>query len=145
MEVEGFGWRWSKGAHFRLSDKALGCQEKVRCAVHLKVAERVDPLGPSTQGKNTFFKFIKYFIYLFLKKREGGREEEGEKHQCAVASGTPPTGDLAHNPGMCPDWESNWQPFGLQAGAQSTEQYPPGPHSFLFLIILYLYEIMGVN
>ena len=20
----------------------------------------------------------------------------------------PPTGNLAHNPGMCPDWESNW-------------------------------------
>ena len=40
-------------------------------------------------------------IYLFLEKgREGGRE--GEKHQCVVASGAPPTGDLAHNPGMCP-------------------------------------------
>ena len=25
-----------------------------------------------------------------------------------------PTGDLARNPGMCPDWESNWQPFGSQ-------------------------------
>ena len=23
-----------------------------------------------------------------------------------VASHRPPTGDLAHNPGMCPDWES---------------------------------------
>ena len=26
----------------------------------------------------------------------------------------PPTGAPACNPGMCPDWESNWQPFGLQ-------------------------------
>ena len=33
----------------------------------------------------------------------------------------PPTGDLAHNPGMCPDWESNQLPFGSQACAQSTE------------------------
>ena len=24
----------------------------------------------------------------------------------------PPTKDLACNPVMCPDWESNWQPFG---------------------------------
>ena len=24
------------------------------------------------------------------------------------------TGDLARNPGMCPDWELNRQPFGLQ-------------------------------
>ena len=38
----------------------------------------------------------------------------------------PPTGDQAHNPGMCPDWESNWRPFGLQADAQSTEPDQPG-------------------
>ena len=46
---------------------------------------------------------------------------KGEKHQCVVASHAPPTGDLTCNPGMCPDWESNWGPFGSQAGAQSTE------------------------
>ena len=33
---------------------------------------------------------------------------------------------LTHNPGMCPDWESNLQPFGLQAGTQSTEPYQSG-------------------
>ena len=38
----------------------------------------------------------------------------------------PPTGDLADNPGMCPDWESNRTLFGLQAYAQSTEQHQPG-------------------
>ena len=44
--------------------------------------------------------------------REG--EIEGEKHQCVVASHVRPppnppwTGDLACNPGMCPDWELNW-------------------------------------
>ena len=38
----------------------------------------------------------------------------------------PPNGDLAHNPGMGPDWESNRQPFGLQAGTQSTEPQHPG-------------------
>ena len=32
---------------------------------------------------------------------------------------------------MCPDWESNQQPFGLQAGAQPTEPHQPGlPSSF---------------
>ena len=35
----------------------------------------------------------------------------------------PYTRDLAHTPGMCPDWELNPQPFGSQAHAQSTE--PP--------------------
>ena len=35
--------------------------------------------------------------------------------------------DLAHNPGMCPDWESNWQPVGLWDDAQPTElQRPAG-------------------
>ena len=40
---------------------------------------------------------------------ERGKEEEreGEKHQCVVASRVPPTGDLAHNLGICPDWELN--------------------------------------
>ena len=42
-----------------------------------------------------------------------------------VASHMPPTGDLACNPGMCPDWELNGQPFSLQAGAQSTEPHQP--------------------
>ena len=29
--------------------------------------------------------------------------------------------DLTCNPGMCPDWESNQQRFGSQAGTQPTE------------------------
>ena len=38
-------------------------------------------------------------------------EREGEKHQCVVASHMPPNGDLAHNPGTCPDWKLNQDPF----------------------------------
>ena len=57
-----------------------------------------------------FFKIL--FNYLYTKGK-GGRE--GEKHQCVVSFYAPPTGDLAYNPGMCPDWELNQQPFGLQA------------------------------
>ncbi|KAF6075069.1 hypothetical protein HJG60_009467 [Phyllostomus discolor] len=37
-----------------------------------------------------------------------------------------PTRDQACNPGMCPDWESNPQPFGSQVGIQSTEPHQPG-------------------
>ena len=43
-----------------------------------------------------------------------------------VTSHTPPTGDLACNPGMSPDWESNRQPFSSQASTQSTEPHQPG-------------------
>ena len=67
--------------------------------------------------------FLKIFIYLFL---EGKGRREGEKHQGGVASRTPPTEDQACNPGMCPDQELNWRPFGSQAGAQSTEPHQPG-------------------
>ena len=59
--------------------------------------------------------------------REGGRK--GEKHQYVVTSHTPPTGDLACNPGMCPDWELNQRPFDSKAGTQSTEPHQPGLHS----------------
>ena len=55
---------------------------------------------------------------------KGQREEE--KYQCVVASHMPPNGDLAHNLGMCPDWELNLWPLGLQANTQSTESDQPG-------------------
>ena len=66
--------------------------------------------------------FKKYFIDLFSVRGKAG-EGEGEKYQCVAAFHTPPTGDLAHKPGMCPDWESKRQPFGLQAHTQSTEPH----------------------
>ena len=57
---------------------------------------------------------ISFFrIYFFLKKiylvleRGEGREKERERNiMCGCLSRTP-TGDLACNPGMCPDGESN--------------------------------------
>ena len=65
-----------------------------------------------------------------LDFRERVREgERGEKHQCVFASRAPPAGDLSGNPGMYPDWELNWQPFGLQASTQSTEPHQPGRES----------------
>ena len=44
----------------------------------------------------------------------------------------PPTGDLTSNPGMCPDWESNRQPFGWQSSAQSTEPHQPELGNFSY-------------
>ena len=37
---------------------------------------------------------------------------------------------------MCPDWESNQQPFGLKAGTQSTE--PHQPRFYLHFLLVYL-------
>ena len=77
-------------------------------------------------GFALLFFLYKEFIYLLLEKGREEREREGEKHQCVVAPHAPITGNLAHNPGMCPDWELNRQPFGLQGGIQSTEPHQPG-------------------
>ena len=68
--------------------------------------------------------FLKILFIYFLDRGEG---REGEKHQCVAGSHAPPTEDLACNPGMCPDWVSNQQPFGSHAGTQSTEPHQPGP------------------
>ena len=48
----------------------------------------------------------------------------------------PPTGDLAHNPGVCRDWESNWRPFGLQAGTPSTEPHQSGLEVLIIVFIV---------
>ena len=86
-------------------------------------------------------KYIMYFsffkrIYLFIFRERGKQgESEGEKHQCVVAFHMPPTRDLACNPGMCPDWELNRQPFGLQAHTQSTEL--PSQGSDIFIIFYF--------
>ena len=79
--------------------------------------------------------FLK-ILFICLDRGEG-REEERERNidvqviHGLVASHTPPTGDLAHNPGMCPDQESNQWPFGSQAGTQSTKPHQPGPAELL--------------
>ena len=54
-----------------------------------------------------------------------------------VASHASSTGELAHYPGMCPDWESDQQPFGSQAVTQSTEPHQPGPFIHLEFIFVY--------
>ena len=58
---------------------------------------------------------------MFINFRERGREKEEErereKHQCErnidqLPPVCDPSGDCTHNC-MCPDWESNPQPFGI--------------------------------
>ena len=79
---------------------------------------------------SAFFK--KNFTYLFILDSGEGREKEREKHQYVVASCMLPTGDLARNPGICPNCKLNQWPFGPLACAQSTEPHQPG---LLFKIV----------
>ena len=70
---------------------------------------------------------LSFFKILFIF-RERGREGERET---SINVWLPLKHSLlgtysVYNRGMCPDWESNRQPFGSQAGAQSTELHQPG-------------------
>ena len=75
-----------------------------------------------------FFKdtFKKDFIYLLFLERGEGKKKERERNISVWLPLTPPAGDLAHNPGMCPDRESNQSTFSLQVGTQSIEPHQPG-------------------
>ena len=79
------------------------------------------------------FVCFKIFIYLLLGR---GKERETLNmwviHQLLDYCGSP-TRDLAHNPGMCPDWELNQHPLDWQAGAQSIEPHQPGPKVLLII------------
>ena len=82
--------------------------------------------------KNTFEKKKDFYLFIFREKGRQG-ENEGQKH-------TPPSGDLAHNPGTCPDWKSNQWPFGSQASTQSTE--PTSQvynHEFLKILSMFIF------
>ena len=71
--------------------------------------------------------FFFFFKILFIFFRERGREGKGRE---TLISCSPPSGDLAPNPGTCPIWEPN-QPSGSQASAQPTEPHQPGQKSSL--------------
>ena len=75
--------------------------------------------------------FLRFYLFI-LDRGEWGKKDR-ETSMCGCLLHAPYWGpDLAHNPGMCPEWESNWRPFGLKAGTQSTEPHQPGPFKFFF-------------
>ena len=57
-------------------------------------------------GRRSLSVFKRFYLFIFRERGRDG-EREGEKHQCVDAFPVAPTGDLACNPGICPDWELN--------------------------------------
>ena len=86
-----FVWSWPVASHLE------SCHQESHCAGE----PLLQPVAP---WNLKFTQEVKVFIFTYLF----------EKHQSVVASHMAPTGDLAHNPGMCPDWELNQRPFGSQ-------------------------------
>ena len=72
-------------------------------------------------------------MYLVVERGKGRKKRGRETSICGCLLHAP-TGDLACNPGMCPDWEWYRRPFASQAGTQSTELHQPGL-IFIFLIL----------
>ena len=61
-----------------------------------------------------FFFFLRFYLFIYLERGEGREKVRERNINVWLPLTWPPTGDLACNPGMCPDWESNQWPFGLQ-------------------------------
>ena len=77
--------------------------------------------------------FKRFYLSIFGERgREG--EKEREKHQCVVVSHAAPTGDVARNPGTCPDWESNRQPCGSQSTLNPLSHTSQGSSDLLFSV-----------
>ena len=115
----------------------LGALGALQLRAHLSHENQHFPCSPKGYKPETpkvphvLIFFQRFYLFIFRERGKEG-EREGKKHQCVVTSYTPPTGDLAYNPGLCPDWESNRRPFGPQASTKSTESHQPGPPVFLF-------------
>ena len=96
---------------------------------YISITLYVDFGLPLQSGSIPHFK--KYFIHLFLEREGKGGRRRG-REASIVCLLCPLTRDGTRNPGMCPDWESNWWPFALWGNVQPTEPDRSGLHMFFF-------------
>ena len=74
-----------------------------------------------------------YFFREREREEERGRETSMyERYIDQLHLTNPQLGNLARNPGTCPDWESNQQSFDSQTGTQSTEPHQPRLENTLY-------------
>ncbi|KAF6109587.1 hypothetical protein HJG60_010847 [Phyllostomus discolor] len=100
----------------------------------------------TSHGRRDFADVIKFRILRWEdypglsgeRVREG--ETEGEKYQCVLASRTPPAGDLACNPGVCPDWELNTDALLHGLALNQLSHISQGDHSILFIMLALTYS-----
>ena len=102
---------------------------------------------PNGQPVPTFYAplpFLKDFIYFIFKEGERRRNMDVWEIHRLVASLVPPTGDLAHNPGMCLHRKTNPQTFGPQAATQSPELHQPGHIALFFFTVIFIVDAIRV-
>ena len=87
--------------------------------------------------KHIFAYIFKKILFIYFLERGEGKEKDRKRNINVWSPLTsPPMRNLAHNPGMCPDWESNLQTFGLQACAQSSEPHNAGLFACIFKTVV---------
>ena len=94
------------------------------------------------------YRLISLFCFLFFLKilfifRERGRQREREGNiSMWLPLACPQMGNLACNPGMCPDWETNQQRFGSQASTNPLSHTRQGS-LFYFLIFICIFVFLS--
>ena len=65
-----------------------------------------------------FLRLLLFRFYLFIFRESRKEKERGRQTLMCKRNfnGLPSTRGPDHNPGMCPDWELNWQASGLHVG-----------------------------
>ena len=58
------------------------------------------------------FYLLIFFFFFFFFREEGRKRNINQLPPIHILTGTP-TSDQTHNPGICPDWELNPQPFSV--------------------------------
>ena len=87
--------------------------------------------------KHIFAYIFKKILFIYFLERGGGKEKDRKRNINVWSPLTsPPMRNLAHKPGLCPDWESNLQTFGLQACAQSSEPHNAGLFACIFKTVV---------
>ena len=73
------------------------------------------------------YAFKDFIIFFFLERgREGERGRKTMRETSVGCLWCAPYWGPGLQPRLCPDWELNGQPFGLQATTQYTELHQPG-------------------
>ena len=86
-----------------------------------------------------YFDLLSFFFFnLFLERGK-------DNVWLLLVHPLPGVGELACNPGMCPDQEVNQQCFGSQAHAQSTKPHQPGLRFTFFSMCCYGQTSVKVN
>ena len=94
-----------------IESKVCYCRKHYKAQPFLPLQSQENPSVPQiVTGSLLGFFFERFYLFTFRERgREG--EREVEKHQCVVVSHVAPTGNLAHNPGMCPDGNGTGDPL----------------------------------